>query len=174
MFKYLILILLSLSILIVSCDSKKPEEVKKEEQVNQEATDNFDSLVEGTASADTANNVPAESINSDTLKAQTEPSKSESVDYSKKPLVGAIIAISDLATGNFRKLNKDMAKQLVANGEILAIKAGDNIYFVYNEDGSLASKKLAGYANNSQVMMTGKAKVIDDVNIFIVNLMEGK
>ncbi len=174
MFKYLILILLSVSFLFVSCDNKKPEEVKKEEKVNQEATDNFDALVEGTTSADNTDKVASESINSDTLKAQPESSQSVAVDYSKKPLVGAIIAISDIATGNFRKLNKDMAKQLVANGEILAVKAGDNIYFVYNEDGSLASKKLAGYANNSQVMMTGKAKVIDDVNIFIVNLMEGK
>lgn len=172
MFKYLILIFLSLSILIVSCDSNKPEEVKKDEKVNQEATDNFDSLVE--ESTETKADSTTQTMNDDTLKSQPESSTSASDAYSQKPLEAEIIALSDIGSGNFRKLNKDLAKQLVANGEILAVKAGDIIYFVYNEDGTLASKKLAGYANNSKVLMTGKAKLINDVNIFIVNLMEGK
>ncbi|HRP01510.1 MAG TPA: hypothetical protein PLE30_02570 [Candidatus Kapabacteria bacterium] len=176
MYKYLILILLSLAITINSCDNKNPEEVKKEQEVNQEATDNFDALVEdGDSQSDTAATETVTTANSDTVKAEPDASSSSSaVDYSKKPLEGEIIVISDLMTGNHRKLTKDLAKQLVAKGEILAVKSANEIYFVYNADGSLASKNLASYANNSKVMMIGKAKVVDGLNVFIVTLMEGK
>lgn len=177
MYKYLILILLSISILFVACDNKNPEEVKKEEQVNQEATDNFDALVEeGTEEVDEPAGYDTDNVsaNTDTLKNQPAEVVTSTNDFSKKPLEGEIVVLSDIASGNTRKLNKDLAKQLVEKGEILALKAGDNIYFVYNQDGTLASKKLAGYANNSKVLMTGKAKIIDGVNIIIVDLMEGK
>jgi len=181
MLKYLILILLSLSIILVSCDNKNPEETKKEQASNQEATDNFESLVEqhndqsnSTVSSDSTNQA-SNTNNSDTLKTEPESiNNSKPIDYSKKPLEGEIIAISDLGTGNYRKMTKDLAKQLVNNGEILAVKSIDKVYFVYNADGSLASKKLASFANNSKVMMTGKSKVIDDMNIFILDLIEGK
>ncbi len=176
MYKYLILILLSISILFVACDNNKPEEVKKEEQVNQEATDNFDNLVEeGNEEVDEPAGYTTDSLskNTDTLKSQPEVSASAG-DLTKKPIEAQIIVVSDIVTGNFRKLTKDIAKQLVANGEILAVKTSDNVYFVYNQDGTLASKKLAGYANNSKVMLAGKTKTIDGVNIIIVDVMEGK
>lgn len=173
MYKYLILILLSMSILFVACDNKNPEEVKKEEQVKQEATDNFDALVEeGTEEVDEpAGYDDSLAANTDTLKAQPEASVASAGDFTKKPLEAQIIAVSDLGTGNFRKLTKDIAKQLVAKGEILAVKSADNVYFVYNSDGSLASQKLAGFANNSKVKIIGKAKNIDGVNIIIVDLL---
>lgn len=184
MYKYLILILLSLAIVINSCGNKDTEEVQKQEQVNQEATDNFDALGEEPKVEDKEEVADMKEETSKTVIEPTEDPKalaeaeaadnSTTGDYSKKPLEGQIIVVSDLATGNFRKLTKDIAKDLVAKGEILAVKAGDKIYMVYNEDASLASKKLAGYANNSVVLMTGKAKVIDGINIFIVNLMEGR
>lgn len=177
MYKYLILILLSISILFVACDNNKPEEVKKDEQVNQEATDNFDALVEeGNEEVDepAAYTTDSLSANTDTLKSQPDASASSAGDLTKKPIEAQIIVVSDIVTGNFRKLTKDIAKQLVANGEILAVKTSDNVYFVFNQDGTLASKKLAGYANNNKVMLAGKTKTIDGVNIIIVDVMEGK
>jgi hypothetical protein len=46
------------------------------------------------------------------------------------------------------------------------------IYFVFNEDGSFAGKKLAKYASNKYVGIIGKQKVVGGLNIIIAEMIE--
>lgn len=94
-------------------------------------------------------------------------------DYSKKPLQGTVVSFNDLVTGGTGKVNKATAQDLVSKGNLIVLQATDgNLYFVYNEDGTFAGKRLAGYANNEKVGLLGKSKVVDGIHVFIMNLIE--
>ncbi len=166
------------SVLFISCnENKTPEEKTKEVTKDKAAADNFDDLVAGSTNDTLKQEAESESkTTAETTAAEkTEANETTSVkgnDYSKTPLVGEIVVLTDLGTGNFRKLTKESAKSLVSQGHTLVLKVGQAIYFVYNEDGSSASKKLSGYANNVKIGMIGKAKVVDGVNIFIASMIE--
>jgi hypothetical protein len=96
-----------------------------------------------------------------------------SSDHSSKPLQGTVVSFNDMMIGGTGKVNKAQALDLVSKGNMIVLKGLDGkIYFVYNEDGSFAGKKLAGFANNASVGLLGKSKVVDGIHIFIMNLIE--
>jgi len=164
-----LLIICTFSIVIInSCGEKKqdaPQEtIEKQEQAPE------------TTKSDSIGPTSSESVDQYETTTGDAPTKEEpvaSMDFSKNPLKCKIILLDDLATGNHRKLNKDLAKQLVAQGKTLVVKDdNNNIYFLYNEDGTLASKRLAGYCNNNYIGVVGKYKNVNSMNMIIVQLVE--
>ncbi len=95
---------------------------------------------------------------------------------SNKPIKGTIVSFNDLVIGGSGKVNKKQAKELAAKGSPLAFKVGTGkkakIYFVFNEDGSYAGKKLAKYANNKFIGIIGKTKRVHGINIIIAEMIE--
>lgn len=95
---------------------------------------------------------------------------------SNKPIKGTIVSFNDLVMGGSGKINKIQAKELVAKGSPLVFKVGNGkrakVYFVFNEDGSYAGKKLAKYAANNFVGIIGKTKKVHGINIIIAETIE--
>ena len=91
---------------------------------------------------------------------------------SSKPIKGQVVSFNDLVLGGKGTITKDQAKELAEKGNPIVFKSGKTIYFVYNEDGSFAGKKLANYANNATVGIIGKTKKVNGINIIIANIIE--
>lgn len=89
-----------------------------------------------------------------------------------KPIKGQVVSFNDLAMGGTGKVTKDQAKELAEKGNPIVFKSGKTIYFVYNEDGTFAGKKLANYANNENVGIIGKTKKVNGINIIIASMIE--
>jgi len=89
-----------------------------------------------------------------------------------KPIKGQVVSFNDLVMGGKGTVTKDQAKELAEKGNPIVFKSGKTIYFVYNEDGSFASKKLANYANNEFVGIIGKTKKVNGINIIIASMIE--
>jgi len=89
-----------------------------------------------------------------------------------KPIKGQVVSFNDLVMGGTGKVTKDQAKELAEKGNPIVFKSGKTIYFVYNEDGSFASKKLASFANNEFVGIVGKTKKVNGINIIIASMIE--
>ena len=80
----------------------------------------------------------------------------------------------DIASGKHTKLNKEKAKEMATAGKLFVVKSEEgDIFFVLNEDGTFATKRLAGYCNNKKIGIIGKTRQIDEMNIIIAQLMEG-
>jgi hypothetical protein len=173
------LLLISGMIFINSCgsDEKQPE---------LESLDSVDELIEDLDSAKTDSITKDEVVIAETPKevdvVVETPSKevadaapvTKAGDYSTKPLEGSIVSLDGITMGGNGKVSKSEAQALVGKGNLVLFKATNGtVYFVYNEDGTFAGKRLAGYANNNKVGMLGKTKVVDGLNIFIMTLIEG-
>lgn len=95
---------------------------------------------------------------------------------SKKPIEGKVVSINDLAIGSFQNWTKEAAEAEAAKGTPFVFMSGTGkkaqIYFVFNEDGTFASKKLAKYAHNSKVGIVGTVKKINGINILIMEIIE--
>ena len=91
---------------------------------------------------------------------------------SSKPIKGQVVSFNDLVLGGKGTVTKEQAKELAEKGNPIVFKSGKTIYFVYNEDGSFAAKKLANYANNATVGIIGKTKKVNGINIIIANIIE--
>lgn len=89
-----------------------------------------------------------------------------------KPIKGQVVSFNDLVLGGKGIVTKDQAKELAEKGNPIVFKSGKTIYFVYNEDGSFAGKKLANFANNATVGIIGKTKKVNGINIIIANIIE--
>ncbi|MDX9791561.1 MAG: hypothetical protein WC313_02730 [Candidatus Kapaibacterium sp.] len=92
--------------------------------------------------------------------------------YSQKPIQGQVVSFNSIVMGGNGKVSKDEAKKLADSGNPIVFKSGNKIYFVYNEDGSFAGKKLANYASNDKVGIVGKAKKVNGVDIIIATMIE--
>ena len=92
--------------------------------------------------------------------------------YSQKPIEGQVVSFNDLVMGGKGKITKEQAEKLAENGNPVVFKSGNTIYFVYNEDGSFAGKKLAKYANNEKVGIIGKTKKVSGLNVIIASMIE--
>ena len=107
-------------------------------------------------------------------KKQTA-SKTDKAKKGPKPIKGKIISLNGLAMGKY-DVNKKEAADLVANGQALGFMVGEGkngkIYLVYNEDGTLASKKLSNYAANKYIGIQGKTKKVNGINIIIATMIE--
>ncbi len=89
-----------------------------------------------------------------------------------KPLKGEVVSLNDIVMGGKGKVTKDEAKKLAENGNAIVFKSGKKIYFVYNEDGTFASKKLANYAESTSVGIVGKTKTVNGINIIIMSMID--
>ncbi len=89
-----------------------------------------------------------------------------------KPIKGQVVSFNDVVFGGKGNITKDQAKELAEKGNPIVFKSGKTIYFVYNEDGSFAGKKLASYANNETVGIVGKTKKVNGINIIIASIIE--
>lgn len=171
------LLLLIVMITFISCGKEEPKpELEKVESVDdliQELDDSANKADDVIITQDTSKAVAGNTPQQTAPAAEDVVAAPVSSDYSKKPLQGTVVSLNDIVMGGNGKINKQAAQSLVASGNFVVLKAVDgNIYFVYNEDGTFASKRLAGYANNEKVGLLGKAKTIDGINVFIMNLIE--
>lgn len=93
-----------------------------------------------------------------------------------KPIKGKVVSLNDIVGGGSGKVNKDQAKELAEKGNPIVFMVGEGksakIYFVYNEDGTFAGKKLAKYADNEFVGIIGKTKKVKGLNIIIAEMIE--
>lgn len=89
-----------------------------------------------------------------------------------KPLKGVVVSFDDIVKGGTGKVTKDQAKELTEKGSAMVFKVGKKIYFVYNEDGTFASKLLAKYASSEFVGIVGKTKTVNGINIIIASKIE--
>jgi outer membrane protein assembly factor BamB len=94
-------------------------------------------------------------------------------DYSSKPLEGHVVSLNGLVMGGNGKVSKAEAQALAGNGNLILFRATNGtVYFVYNEDGTFAGKRLANFAHNDKIGMLGKSKVVNGVNVFMMTLIE--
>lgn len=92
--------------------------------------------------------------------------------FAQKPIQGQVVSFNNLVMGGNGSVTKDEAKKLADNGSPIVFKSGSRIYFVYNEDGTFAGKKLANYAGNQKVGIMGKIKKVKGLNIIIMTMIE--
>ncbi|MCX7880236.1 MAG: hypothetical protein N2517_06210 [Ignavibacteria bacterium] len=103
---------------------------------------------------------------------QEAPSKVKS----GKPLKGRVVSLSKLILDGKGEVSKDEAMSEADAGKPIVFLVGEGkkakIYFVFNEDGSFAGKKLAKFAANKFVGIVGKTKVVNGINIIIAEMIE--
>jgi hypothetical protein len=164
-----LLIIITFSMLLIySCGEKKQDAPQETIEKQEQAPEITKSDSVGPAVSESV-----DQFETTTGDAPVQDEPSAKFDFSKNPLKCKIVLLDDLATGNHRKLSKDIAKDLVAQGKILVVKDDSgNIFFLYNEDGTFASKRLAGYCNNNYIIVVGKYKKVNDINTIIVTAME--
>ncbi|ROL58090.1 hypothetical protein D9V86_11860, partial [Bacteroidetes/Chlorobi group bacterium ChocPot_Mid] len=84
-----------------------------------------------------------------------------------------IILLDDAVTGKFRKLTKPMALDLVQKGHTLVVRAENGaIFFVYNEDKTIANEKLARFAANDFIGILGKTRYEYGLNFIFARYIE--
>lgn len=107
---------------------------------------------------------------------QSKQSKSTSKVKSGKPLKGRVVSLSQMLLDKVGTLSKEEAIKQCEEGKPIAFLVGEGkkakVYFVFNEDGSYAGKKLAKFASNKYVGIVGKTKIINGVNIIIAEIIE--
>ncbi len=88
-----------------------------------------------------------------------------------KKYIGQVISLDDVITAKKDKqLTKDQAKALVEQGIPLVFLYNKKVYFVKNEDGSFAFKKLANYAQNKKVVITAATiKTVSGINYMVMS-----
>ncbi|MCE5305874.1 MAG: hypothetical protein ABFD61_02130 [Chloroherpetonaceae bacterium] len=106
--------------------------------------------------------------------AQT--TKKTTVKKAPKPIVGKVVSLNEVATGNFRTWTKMEADTAATHGTpfVLLVGTGSSakVYIVLFEDGSFAGKQLAKYAFNKKVGIVGKTKVKNKLNFIIAEKIE--
>ncbi len=171
--------------IISSCGSPKKEEpVKKEinvekkaetkvENEEKEENEELETKVEVNENEEKEENVKTELGNAPKADESKLEMKKE-IDNSKTPMKCQINTLSNaIQQSKITHLGKKAAKALVAKGKILVVvNQQGEIYFVYNQDGTFAGKKLAKYASNQYIGIIGKRKKINGVNIIIAEMIE--
>jgi len=93
-----------------------------------------------------------------------------------KPIEGKVVSLNEVVTGSFTQWKKADAEAAANQGTPFVLMVGQGakakIYFVYNEDGSFAGKKLAKYSFNKKVGIVGKTKTVNGVQIIIAETIE--
>ncbi|MBE2189525.1 MAG: hypothetical protein IAE98_08660 [Candidatus Kapabacteria bacterium] len=92
--------------------------------------------------------------------------------YAQDTIKGQVISLDEYLTGGIGKVTKDKAKTLADAGHAIVLKSGNTIYFVYNEDGSFAGKRLASFATAENVGIVGKTKTVHGLNIIIMTMID--
>ncbi|PKL84509.1 MAG: hypothetical protein CVV22_12645 [Ignavibacteriae bacterium HGW-Ignavibacteriae-1] len=92
--------------------------------------------------------------------------------YAQDNFKGEVISLDSYIMGGTGKVAKDKAKTLADAGHAIVFKSGNKIYFVYNEDGSFAGKRLANFATAELVGIVGKTKTVHGLNIIVVSMID--
>lgn len=119
-------------------------------------------------------------IETETLeKKEEQKSKVESHDTKKKsgkPIKGRVVSLSKFILDKQGTVGKDEAIKEAEEGKPIVFLVGEGkkakIYFVFNEDGSFAGKKLAKFAANKFVGIIGKTQTVNGINIIIAEMIE--
>jgi hypothetical protein len=83
-----------------------------------------------------------------------------------KKFTGKVVSLSDVVSGKKDlQLTKEKATELLAANSPLVFLVGSKVYFVQNADGSYAFKKLADFAHNTKVYITGTTKTTKGINM---------
>lgn len=103
--------------------------------------------------------------------------KTTTTKKSPKPIVGKVVSLNEVATGNFVKWTKseaDTAAFYYGTPFVLMVGTGSKakIYIVLNEDGSFAGRKLSKYAFNEKVGVVGKKVEKNGLNFIIAETIE--
>ncbi len=91
---------------------------------------------------------------------------------STKTIKGQVISLNDLVLNGNGRVTKEQAQELANNGNPIVFLSNRTVYFVYNEDGSFAGKRLANFANNKTVGIVGITRKVNGLNIIIANMIE--
>lgn len=122
-----------------------------------------------------------------TPKAKVEPKKAKEKEPKKdatararrksgKPIKGQVISLSQMILDKVGRVSKEEAIKQAEEGKPIVFLVGEGkkakVYFVFNEDGSFAGKKLAKFASNKFVAIVGKTQVVNGINIIIAEIIE--
>lgn len=101
------------------------------------------------------------------------PNLLEAATKTTKPMKGKIVSLEDVIVAKKDlQLSKQQAQELLDRNVPLVFQYNKKIYFVQNEDGSFAFKKLANYAHNKNVGIVGKTKTVNGINVIIMSNIE--
>ena len=168
--KLFLLLLVITTLIFVSCGDKEKDEPQKDVQdleqvIPQEENNNV-------AKTDTTKTLPkADEVKQAEIKSADAP-VIEKIDNTNNAMSGVVVSINEIALGNNGEVSSSEAGRVVSKGSILAFKSGNQIYLVYNEDGTFASKKLANYAGKKNLKIKGEIKKIDELHILIATSIE--
>jgi len=106
-----------------------------------------------------------------TLAIGFMPEMANAAKKAPKPTVGQVVTLNDVITGSFTEWTKETAVAAAEKGVPFVLLVGKGtrakIYFVFNEDGTFAGKKLAKYAFNKKVGILGKVKTKNGIKTII-------
>lgn len=104
---------------------------------------------------------------------QTTRSKAKKLG---KPIKGKVVSLAQMLLDKVGKVTKEEAMKQAEEGKPIVFLVGEGkkakIYFVFNEDGSFAGKKLAKFADNKFVGIVGKTQSINGLNIIVAEIIE--
>lgn len=121
---------------------------------------------------------PTEEKKLDTKQTSTQQTQATQTKSKTKvkPIKGSVISLANLINTGNGQVKKEEAIKLAEQGSPIVFITGTGnkgkIYFVFNEDGSFAGRKLANFANNKFVGIIGKTKVVNGLNIIIASAIE--
>lgn len=152
-----------LMLVVIGCGDSKKEEQAPAEDIQAQEMEQPQAEPDTTATmAEAPAEEPAEAASEDAAKPAV------AVGTTDNPLKGRAVSLKDAVTGT-GVVSKAEAEALVAKGQPMVFLSDGKIYFVYNANGSFASKKLAGFADRSEIGLIGKSKVVNGLNIFIAD-----
>ncbi|PKL84508.1 MAG: hypothetical protein CVV22_12640 [Ignavibacteriae bacterium HGW-Ignavibacteriae-1] len=158
------LMMAALMFTFVACGDDKDEAPLPEESIE----DIIDSVEASPDVIDTVVQTPTP----ETPKKDGDKTPATPTDATKKPLEGYVASLDGLVQGGNGRVSKADASAIVGRGGILVFKSGNTVYFVYNEDGSFASKRLASFASADKVGILGKSQSKGGINIFIMTMID--
>jgi len=91
----------------------------------------------------------------------------------QKPLKGQIVSLDDIIKGvKDLQLTKERATELLERGSPLVFLYNNKIYFVQEEDGAFAFRRLANFAHNKNVGIVGKTRTVRGINVLVMSSID--
>jgi len=167
--KNLMLILMAISLFaMVSCGGDSKDVAPETEPTTEAVVEDTEKVEETPAVEETTEETVAE----ETTQISESPAKeSAPATEQKSSWTGNVVNLNAVAIGGDASLTAERAEDLTKRGQLLGFMANNQVYFVYNQDGTYASKKLAKSAG-SQVKISGTAKKMNGINILIAESYE--
>lgn len=166
---FLILILsAALTLFMVSCGGEKKEEPTKEEKTEETHTEDHSEAMNETSEE------PTEKAGSDETSEEPTEEKEEvkKADNTKGPWTGRVVALSNALKSSLPDMTKAQINQMKDAGNSFVFVVDGKAYFVFNQDGTFASDRIAGYAAAKQVVIKGKLKTVAGVNVIILDMID--